>query len=514
MPPLSATSPPACPYPRCPSRGALNRAAAVVPVAGDVRLCGACGGLVLACKALTCEKFETLNRPFARYCRRCGVDLAASGADAWDEAARSAWAGPLGEAGPPEDLADLSARAGKVADRTRVAMSMAQGVLALHEVRRGPGLLALLRPLAPEGADPWVWSAVDPVPAGKDEAPFDPALLPDGRHVVFSRPGRVVVLDLWGCTGISAYEEALPWALDLGEAPLASPPVALGDATFGLLRRAAAGSAWEVWRPGTGRGDAPAASVSLALAGQPCQVALVDGRVLTFATPEGHWVWSKADARAARADRDRLHRTWPQEGTPADARVHLDDHAGSAWSFHSPRQGFLVPRPGESPKFGWYYRVRDEPSGDEWVEQYFVDVSPLGASRTRRVRAGKATPVGATRGVSSVAEMLFRRGAELTRENNNGAIDPCHVRLPNPLTGLRLFDPLLAVIGLSGDDRRHLEIGSLAHQGQSAHVEFSHGIASDPLVWSRWLFTAEFDGQAALKVRRREIIRDQGGVHQ
>src|SRR5205823_6652265 len=105
---------------------------------------------------------------------------------------------------------------------------------------------------------------------------------------------------------------------------------------------------------------------------------------------------------------------------------------------------------------------------------------------------------------------LLRRGVDLLRESNTRAMDKRATRLPRKPTGLRLFDPLLVAIGLDEDETRHIEVNSLRHPGRGEQVGLTNGIASDPLVWASWLFTAEFESDQGLKVWRRELSLERG----
>lgn len=519
-------APSRCAYPRCPSRGPNPRPGGITAVAGEVWLCAACGGLQLACQSAKCQRAGTLNRPFARFCRRCQEDLVPDppgrgAAVNWERARRAGWGRPLLQASEPEVVADLGARLGYERPTTRVGLGIAQGVLALHEVHPRGGALALLRPLAQGAADPVVWEQSESPTSGGVEVPFDPLLLPGGRFLLFARPGRVTVLDLWGCPGLSAYEAVPPRIAELADWPLAAPPVPLGRHAFGLLSRGGSGTyRWAVWdlsRPdqvGADLAAAPSATTDLPLEGSPCQLELVDDRVLTLATYQGHWVWRKADAAAARAQ--ELRRTWPRPGAPPDRTIeldpHVDDRRAFRWAFREPRHGFLVHRPGEVPRFEWVYRVRSGHEAAEWGERYEVDFTTLEVNLPAPIagRAADAAPIGSVqqeyRGESFAAEMLFRRGSDLLREDLDRVVHACHQHLPKSLSGLQLFDPLLVVIGRGEDRRRYLQVDSLPHPTSQYHVNDLEEIASDPVIWGRWLFTVEEDGRTGLVVRRRELI--------
>jgi hypothetical protein len=442
------------------------------------------------------------------------------------------------KAGDAKDVVDLRECVSLTATKTtRVAMTISQGILALHEVHSGGGLLALLRPVAEDKSHSWVWQDDDPVP--KDvferpvERPFDPLFLPGGRHVVFARPGRVLVLDLWGCQGLSAFKESQPWELVLADRQLVAPPVALNGSTLGLLCRAASTDYhWEVWNlkhdANGGTIATKDASVALSsakpqdhhLQGDVCQLALVDGRVLAFATRKGHWVWSKENAMAGSADPSTFIRTWPKDNTPKNVEIQLDTQIVNRVAFHSPQQGFLVDEPGKSMRFEWHYRVKRDSPGthtthSSGVEQYFVEFSPLLASGASSLDDAldsdrDATPLGATSNTGTLVKMLYKHGDKLRLGNNNGAIGKSEIHLPNLISGLRLLDPF--IVAIAPDERtkdRQLEIHSLLHEHDPKLVIQAKGIVSDPLIWGRWLFTAEIEDDLGLVVKRRALVPEQ-----
>ncbi|CAN5657686.1 hypothetical protein BH23PLA1_BH23PLA1_13940 [soil metagenome] len=458
----------------------------------------------MICRSEKCRRLGVLNRPFVRYCRRCCRDSTPEpswneASEAWERSRRVGWDQPLDLAREPQRLRELGTRSGQEAQLARPVLAIVQGVLALHECRADGDHLALLRPLASGEVSPEIWEFSAPLVSRAKEVPFDPMLLPGGRFLVFSRPGRLILLDLWGCSGLSAYEEVAPRIVELTDRPLASPPRSLGGGVLGLISREVEVYRWRCLDVSADRSLGEAEAVELPLEGAPCQMELVDDRVLALATPLGHWVWRKQDAVSGHVE--AIQRTWPGADNRADLEVELDEHRENPRAFRLPRQSFSVSRPGESARFNWVYRVRTASEARVWVEQYSVHFETLEAILPRRMDAlHQAIPIGPTHYlVPPAAEMLYRRGQELRREEVT-----CQQFLPMSLAGIQLLDPLLLVIGVEQGDGRYLQLHSLLHSSSQLRVDLQ-GIVTDPLIWSRWLFTIEGDGGEGLVLLRREL---------
>jgi hypothetical protein len=411
-------------------------------------------------------------------------------------------------------IVDLASRNGYIPPETRVGMAMIHGVLALHLTHGRGDALVLLRAFVRDGVDPWIRRCEEPSTPGQvAEVPFDPMLLPGGRFLAFSRPSRLMVLDLWGCAGLSASEEVPPEVIEFREAPLAAPPIPLAGPTLGLLiGDANSGYRWRVWSVESPALEAEnlAEAPSLPIEGTPCQAEVVDGRVLALATPMGHWVWGLEDATSARVG--GLKQTWPPEGTPSDRQLVLDQQVLDRPDFREPRHVLRVNHRGRSQRFDWYALVqgRARSGTAEWVEHYSVSFATLEATRSGPIRsgpgsssaAGRVIPIGTTRTTSEAAHVLFREGNQLRHERDGDASHWLNV----PVDGVQWFDPMLVQVRTIEDGTRSIEVVPLGYPDYLAQVVIDEMLVADPVLWSRWLFTAERDDQGRVRIWRREMI--------
>jgi hypothetical protein len=338
-------------------------------------------------------------------------------------------------------------------------------------------------------------------------------LLPAGRHLVFARPGRLVVLDLWACAGLALHgPEPAPGTNDLAGLKLAARPVPLGGHHLGLLLVDSNGSyRWQVRdlerRDGPAAGD-QADALELKIEGTPCRVELVDGRAVVLATPLGHWVWDAA--AAARGEVGACAPTWPDRKGPAERRVELDVQAVDPKRLRQPSMGWRVNEPGISDNFDWYYRVegrRTSGSLSKWAEHYTINF----ASRTPTVvpsplEDARLVPLGPIAVRSRSTEFVLKAGTSLMRTTDSRVLEPCAHNLPEPLYGLQLFGSNALAVTQGADGKTELEAASLQHAGLPARARLDGRLVADPLLWSHWLFTVEIERAGRAVVRRRELI--------
>jgi hypothetical protein len=111
------------------------------------------------------------------------------------------------EIGEPKLLAEIPSLSRKGSNpgsgpSSRVMLAMVEGIIAVHNPGEFQGLC---RPFQDREGEPWIWKAED---AKESRRAFAPVILHDRRHLLFSTPHHLSVIDLWGCTELSAYKRS------------------------------------------------------------------------------------------------------------------------------------------------------------------------------------------------------------------------------------------------------------------------------------------------------------------
>jgi hypothetical protein len=456
----------------------------------SVASCASCGSLASRCPEKACQSW---NRSFVRFCRRCGQDLRGS-SGVWDELRTANPAGGPTAIGPPEVVADLSDLDGPPNSRShRVAISAVQGFLAVHQAG---GFVALVRPFsATEGGLAYSFREPETSPAALPA--YAPSILPGGRLLLLADRRGVSVIDLWDTDISAAARTGRGPNRFTPPGPIAWEPIALGESKVGLVLGTPNSYSWLVWEPGK---SAPAMKpFKDKITGGLCEAALVAGKTLAFATPDGHWAWRIEDAEARRVD--EIRETWKAGAEGVDASVEIDSRADKPENFAIPSQVFLSSTPGGP--FYWHFRTTDgrarsyrlaaDLSTDDRFE--FEGTSPVGVA----VRPGQKRP-----------SMIFEQNNRLFEERDiKGRLSPCQVSLPGEgRAGLQLVGTLIVTIGnrRGGSRSRPIEVQSLWEGRAPIRTEDIPGLSSDPFVWSGHMFTVERPGDDKLTLVRRALI--------
>lgn len=541
----NSSSPLRCPYPNCGDPGG-----SLEHLSGGVYCCARCSRLSMMCSepsALSADgsaPCAALNRPFSRFCRRCGSPLwsrrrGRTIAERWrlasrfDDAYRLSAQSPADEPalafGPPVNVIQLQDLDGARPPQVLLEWRFVDGVLAIHQ---GGGFMAVVNPFAGDdqgsslGRPIWTQPEERHVEL-RDAAyeaqvfrPYPPAVTGDRRYLLFSTPYAAFALDLCSLPGWTAGSRGADFRtlvdctsqpdfrLAAAPVPLSQDPHQVGLLLYGQTRGE------YFWRVlDLARGPArpsPLNSetlVPLKMRGWPCQSVTVEGRVIALSTDRGHWVWRLSDAAAGKAD--AMVRTWP--AGESTGTLFLDYHVGDRKRFWRARQRVCWENPlGGRDGFEWYYQVSPDGIRGGQLEYYFVPLSTLEAKLPTRAETHReATPIGPWRSPDSgnMMEMLFLDGGTLYR-SAGGVAQLGFLGLlmdPDEILSLWLDDPLLVVLSVDKvrSGCQQITVFSLRDQQQRIH-EGGMRLAADPLVWSRWLFTCRREG-ARLAVCRTEI---------
>lgn len=538
---MSALSKLGCAYPACESTGPID----FEDLTRQVRACPRCGRLMAACASRRCvdEAMGAYNQAFARFCRRCGRPLIGKLAQAplWEEAGRAGWTEvpqPLAEGEGPEVVHELPRSSDYF-----LSMAMVRGTIAVHQSGH---FLSLVKGVPVGDGPPRIWSLEDPFPElperesrlieGLDvrQRPprvYPPRLLPDERRLLYAGRQGMLVLDLWSCGGLSAHEDAPRYRLvSCRRRSIVAPPVVLDETRIGVLtqsweRPADRPFAWTVWD--LSRPPAEDAEVSdhldddeagrLEIPAPPCRCEEVAGRVLTFATARGHWIWDVREAAEGKVE--ALRQTWPGPGTPAGATIDLDGRADYLSPTPPPGQSFLV-QGHHAERFSWFLPVRGA-EGEAEVHQYEVQFDTRLATSAQKVRnlpAG-AVPIGPASDADNptILKTHFRSGRRVYSLRDGNTVSLHQMDVPDDVHDLRLHGPLVLIVTPSGKDERSVLIKSLHHPGAGVRVELQARPASSgasavrnkligaPLLWGRWLYTVELDADGRLWLLRRRL---------
>jgi hypothetical protein len=440
----------------------------------------------------------------------------------WDGTSEQLWhkAGQFGDlcpaerAGTPDTVLTLSRLREYKPPFAMLAMRFIEGLLAIHQAG---AYLALVHPFRNEDDNPQrtIWYGVEQVPCRANQRPFPPLKMKDDRHILFTSATAVYAVNVWSLKDWAyrgderpRYHNIVDWHAD-DKPKIVAAPVIIDAQRFGLLTYGPDDKYRWVLRELLTDAKFPEAanavgdSVELPLEGRPCHVESVADKVLTFATPLGHWVWRFADAKEGKVS--ELRRTWPRAEN--DAHLVANAHNSGANNFYFVRQCLTVDRPmsAQGPgKFTWYYQKTGRPNE---LECYAVSCDSLEPTHVTQLDREHGTiPLGMR--VSGPAKALFARGQKLLQEAGltleslpgYGLIEDIE-----QATGLMFQDPLLAAVERGRENfERTLIVRSIHHPNRRTVVDLP-SLRSDPLIWSRWLFTIESGDDHALAIRRRDL---------
>ena len=503
-----------CPYPDCPARSADEDDPvdhACQKVAPHVYCCAHCNRLSLRCEKASCP---ALNRPYSRYCRFCNDDARdkvwfGTAAMQWEEAGRFSTPVPTGGR-RQTDVDEVCRFIDYLDSPPLVELQFVDGLIAVHQA----GVFAcLVHPFRDREAV--VWTTKENRLSRYPQAAFPPFRMPEGRHVVFSSPHRVMAVDVWSLGGWSHTADRIERELFRAEEgrprQLIAAPVALSDRELGLLSRNSAGQfEWRVVAPDAKQPEnahpenahPESAWTKLPLQGKTCRATRIADQAVIFATEQGHWLWRLDDALHLRVE--SLVTLYQ-----ADAAMPLimDDHETRADHYSFPRH-FLhfcpAQREGEAAHLSWYFLRAEGPNRVAENYRFFFDDTraqdPIVLDRTMN-----ATPLGVFTNDGS-SRMLFLAGGRLFCDDHGDQLHKYDrfIRVPNEseLTGLSYHEPLLIGIRRRREGEQLL-VHALDQAEFKRQIDVSR-LKSDPLAWGPWLWTTEIDADQ-LVLRRRNL---------
>ena len=524
-----------CPYSDCQKEfdGRLSR---------HVHLCPVCRRLSIECENKGCG---CLNRPYMLFCRRCQDDMLDRGwtgtsEELWQQASRASLetdatgeeadeAGErgslrirsVGAAGPPETVFVLSELHAYERHPSMLAMSFIKGLLAIHQAG---GALALVHPFSgapnPPGTEATphtvLFEAKDPTKYRRTCRPFAPQEMSDHRHIVFATASSVYAVNVWSLRDWACREERprhfqVVDCCETGAPQLTTAPIPLGGSVLGLISSAGGGE--YLWTTldlkqvaDNGRIENLAAvSRRLPVGGDSCQAELVGKNHVAIYSPQGHWVWRVGDAQAS--DCSKLKQTLD----PGTRRLLMHRHDGDPNEFRSLRHFRFLPKSAHraATAFTWYYKHEDRPYDPLWC--YDVDLQTLKSTRSTPLddRIG-TVPLGDHQDSGGLRRVVFCRGKKLCVDKGlrledlpeQGQIEDVEQE-----SGFVFADPLLGTLGANHSAHApspwQLTVRSINHANWHLTVDLPK-LLSDPLIWSRWLFTVELgqDRQSMLLNRR------------
>ncbi len=303
---------------------------------------------------------------------------------------------------------------------------------------------------------------------------------------------------------------------------LLTAPIPLPKSRIGLLVRGpeSAEFKWLVWDlKAPTRNDADVATKindapATAIRGDDCQRDILESRIIAFSTRLGHWVWDLA--RAGAGEVTAIKDTWPR---PPSAKYSIP--MGQRWQAISMQwdedRTELV-------GFDWYFQAAQGDGGGGINQTYYYTVKLNGLvpnDHTVLMPTKEAVPFGVRPNPAGTPKVLFRVGDGLYLGDGQsqryvqfpGVLDPRVVTC-------QLHGPLVLMQGeQAASSLRFFRLFSLTDQTAKAETFLKHEedlegadlklnrIRSQPLLWSRWLFTVE-EHNGILGVRRREILSE------
>gem|GEM_PF-2676012 len=441
--------------------------------------------------------------------------------------------------------------------------------------------------------------------------PYPPAMTQDRRFAIFATPYLCAVLDLWTLPGWSAIQQPrceLLFAFDeKSSVRLAAAPVPLtvqpwpynqiGEVDLrrdlqpnqvGLLLRHTNDSYWwcnvrleQFFGDGGANaraelaecvrlairsqfGDIGADSadeelkadrertlpwcVRIPIEGESVQVNWFQDQCLIFATPAGHWLWSRADACAGRVVVSLDNPTAGQDSTTQDgesAGIHGSDNAFSGVNDSDENDGGLWSLPSGSSKpveldnqiadrknFSWQKQCLFS-SSSSTVNRFEIAYTVDKCAKTRTVLISQRRQTENSRPVESLKscrgllswsapdslqhELLFVSGNDGTiHKRINTQHEP--IRLQNmqigdvnEVGGLQFLDPLMILVRDDPSSQNFFEVRlrTLRHPSDVAVVSGIE-LQADPVAWSNFLFTCETEGGSVCLKRREFCVISNG----
>jgi hypothetical protein len=529
-----------CPYFDCQQEfsGRLSR---------YVHLCPACRRLSIECEQSGCE---FLNRPFTLFCRNCRDDMLdncrlGTSEEMWQDASRaplecqyasdgsSVAGGPSAprirgvlSPGPVETLTILSELRSYDRRPSLLTMEFIEGLLAIHQMG---GFLAVFHPFrdrgnrsGPEGAGyPWLFEVKDASRYARRCRPFSPLKMSDHRHIIFSTPYSVYAVNVWSLPDW-AYRRERPRHYQVVDCitptspELTTAPLPLGGSRLGLISKDPDGrylwATLDLKQVAAGSPIRDLASISreMPIVGEYCQAEVVGKSFLAIFTSKGHWVWRVEDASSS--DFSAMARTLDA----GEDRLVTHQHTEKANEFRSLRHFRFFPGTLNHPvnSFTWYYKYKHPENPIAPLRCYKVDLNTLQRDNPTLLDDSSGTiPLGVHQDAGGLRRVLFCRGRKLCVDEGlrlqeipeQGQIEDVELA-----SGFLFTDPLLGVIESQSaphvDSSWQLTVRSINHPNWHLDVNL-HQLRSDPLIWSRWLFTVESGDQGrSWRLNRRNLF--------
>ena len=411
--------------------------------------------------------------------------------------------------------------------------------------------------------------------------PWKPRTTLDRRFALFSTPYLCVALDLWTLPGwgaakhpqrrlVVAFNEKSPLRLAAGPVPLTVQPwpynqtshadlnLKLIQNQIGLLLQHNDGSYWwccinleqhfneSAAHEGTTaiqmgeriqqliegqsedcgedetEADSSTASlgcIRLPIQGNPVQVNVFRDHLIVFATPVGHWLWTREDALNRRADKYGANGgLWEiRDPTSKDRKLQLDSQIADRKNFSWPMQCLFSSRSDADEKVVITYATQDNHAKlhDIWVKDRdrTETTDPIETMHGCRGVLAWTPPEGMDR------ELLFISGPEgaifkrIITQHEPIRLQNLEVGTVNQVFGLQFRDPLMILVCEDPDSEHNVEVQlrSLRQPYEKAVISGLQ-LQADPLAWSNFLFTCE-SYHAGIRVQRREFPITSSGTN-
>jgi len=492
-----------CPYFDCYRQQEIER-----PLARDVYRCPDCGRLSVHCKhGAQCD---TINRPFMRYCRRCGNPVADDrfpGKDepVWEAAARFDYQQVACTNPPREPVITLSTLKGFRESRALLAMRILDGLLAVHQAG---AYLLLLHPFRSytDSQSPEFYHEEDRRFLLTQECrPFPPLKMKDRRYILFAHSRAVYAVNVWSLPGWvrDGEEKRFHTLIDCSNSAanrLACAPVTWDDAKLGVISRDSAGNYWwavfdlaamdlkAIARGSAFTDDLRGRSIKLPVTGESCRAETIGSQVLVITTADGHWVGRLKDASTQRFE--TIQRTWPCE--QSTGRLIPNRHDQDPKEYHALRQYLFCNwnrELREPSKYTHFFQEESKKDGNR-VWCYSVDCETLERDNPVPLDTTRgAIPLGSYQPSDAPPQMLFCGKTGLYYEDGRLQLQELsHMRLSQVAADAQavvFHDPVLMIL-----EQNTLFLHCLKSLGQSGQVTLPR-IRTEPLLWSHWLFTIE-----------------------
>jgi hypothetical protein len=245
----------------------------------------------------------------------------------------------------------------------------------------------------------------------------------------------------------------------------------------------------------------------IGVTGKPCHSVVLEGVIILFSTPTGHWVWRVEDA--ALEKHNEIRKTWGDKGNGQDRIPVANDDRDDK----PPAQVFdtrNLQGQGERRRFEWYFEVvsNDNP-GVSKILSYEVQLKGSHPRPPELFSKSDARPLAFLDGellCEGEEASLFRQrpGAEYTTPYQGVLVDGMVTfAVQGNLLFMQAARRMETSEATGQASSRFLRVCSLNDHGK--RPEKPLGIMrSEPLAWASWIFTAEIlDG--VLGLRRREV---------